>query len=352
MSFSALLLFNHLRCMSDNMTLILHDSVDEINLSQWKHLVDNSAVASFFQTPECYDFYATLSFLKPFVYGVSENNSLVGLLCGYIISDGSTLKRFFSKRAIAPGGLLLDQAISTEALGLLLKIAGCELSREAIYIEIRNYNDYSSFRPVLELAGFIYEPHLNFHVQTPGVETAFKHQSSGKQRQVKQSLKAGASIVEAANDIEIKEYYSLLKKLYATKVKVPLFPLEFFIKLNKTESSRFLLIKYEGQITGGIVCVLFGNKVVYEWFVCGDDSRDKNVYSSVLATWAGIEYAAKNSFDLFDFMGAGKSGKEYGVRDFKSKFGGELVEHGRFLYICKPLLYSFGKLGIRLFKIL
>lgn len=67
------------------------------------------------------------------------------------------------------------------------------------------------------------------------------------------------------------------------------------------------------------------------------------MYPSVLATWAGIEYAAKNGFEYFDFMGAGKPDESYGVREFKSKFGGELVSYGRFLYVYKPLVYKLAK---------
>ena len=49
-------------------------------------------------------------------------------------------------------------------------------------------------------------------------------------------------------------------------------------------------------------------------------------------------------------MGAGKPDDGYGVRDFKAKFGGQLVEHGRFLHVMNPLLYNIGKLGVKLLK--
>lgn len=52
----------------------------------------------------------------------------------------------------------------------------------------------------------------------------------------------------------------------------------------------------------------------------------------------------------FDVMGAGKPNVPYGVRDFKAEFGGQLVEHGRFLHICQPFLYRIGTLGVRLLK--
>jgi hypothetical protein len=49
-------------------------------------------------------------------------------------------------------------------------------------------------------------------------------------------------------------------------------------------------------------------------------------------------------------MGAGKPDIPYGVRDFKMEFGGELVEHGRFLCVRKPLLYWIGELGVKILK--
>lgn len=60
-----------------------------------------------------------------------------------------------------------------------------------------------------------------------------------------------------------------------------------------------------------------------------------------MATYAAIEYGLKNHLKIFDFMGAGKPSEDYGVRDFKGKFGGELVEHGRFIKINNALLFNF-----------
>jgi len=61
-------------------------------------------------------------------------------------------------------------------------------------------------------------------------------------------------------------------------------------------------------------------------------------------------YAVQNGYQHFDMMGAGKPNDGYGVRDFKAKFGGQLVEYGRFLYVLNPLLYNIGKLGVKLLK--
>ena len=49
-------------------------------------------------------------------------------------------------------------------------------------------------------------------------------------------------------------------------------------------------------------------------------------------------------------MGAGKPGDSYGVRDFKARFGGQLVEHGRYDYVLSPMLYNVGKMGVKIMK--
>ena len=98
-----------------------------INRDQWQQLVENSNCGSWFQTPEAFDFYSSLSFLQPFVFGVSENDKLTGVISGFIQADGGPVKRFFSRRAIVNGGALLHQNISEEALRKLLQKTQHEL---------------------------------------------------------------------------------------------------------------------------------------------------------------------------------------------------------------------------------
>ena len=328
----------------------IHRNISEIDKKQWQQLIDNSPVASFFQTPECYELYASLSFLKPFVFAVSENEKLVGLVCGYLIADGGKIKQHFSRRAIIQGGFLLCENISENALQSLLKTCINELNDKAIYIETRNCSDFSKFRLGFEKSGFCYQSHFDIHLLI-NAETMQKI-SDSKLRQIKTAQKTGVQYTETEDIEDIKAFYCILEKLYRKKIKLPLFSIEFFIELSKLPQGKILVIKHNNTVIGGIVCVLLSKKILYEWFVCGDENAEKQLYPSVMATYAGIDYAQKNGFAMFDFMGAGKPKKDYGVRDFKAKFGGELVELGRFLYVCNPFLYRIGKFYIEKLKLL
>ena len=142
--------------------MTIYHSYKDIEETQWNALVQKSDTATWFQTPEAYTFYASLpGEFKPFVYGVSEDGQLSGIIVGYITQEKSRLKQFFTRRAIVVGGPLLDDAISSEALFALLQTVRSELSKQAIYIETRNFNDYSRWKDIFRTQGFAYQPHLN-----------------------------------------------------------------------------------------------------------------------------------------------------------------------------------------------
>lgn len=339
----------------------------DVDKAQWQQLVSESPTASWFQTPQAYDFYASLpQMMTPFVVAITRESAetpplseaspltnsplLKGLILGYITRERNPLKQFFSRRAIIIGGALLASDISNEELRRLLISTKKLLSSQCIYIEFRNFHDYSPWKTTFLDCGFDYLPHLNFHVDCSNSETIEANLSKSRKRDIRVSLRDGAIIVEKPTSQQVKDYYQILKNLYTTKVRTPLFDFEFFDKLYRLPSAHFLLVAYQDKIIGGTVCVELKNKVLYEWFVCGQDGMYKNIFPSELATYAGLQAAAKNGCPIFDMMGAGTPDEHYGVRDFKARFGGELVEYGRFKNICSKLLYKIGELAVGLIK--
>lgn len=322
---------------------------NEIDYQQWKDLVNNSSTATFFQSPEGYNFYASLSFLSTFLVGVAQNGQLKGIVCGYIQAEMKGAIAYLSRRAIIPGGVLLADNISDDALFMLLTYTKTYLSDKAIYIEIRNYKDFSNYKRVFQAAGYGYHPHFNIQVDTSHVNTAFSRLSQSKKRQVRKAEKLGLSwhITKDYNDI--CAFYSLLESVYREKVKTPLFPVSFFQEVSKNDNGRIFVVKLHDIVVGGMACIHWQGRTTYEYFVCANKKLDHKYFISVYITWKAIEYAAINQCYYFDFMGAGKPDAAYGVREFKSKFGGNLVEFGRFRYVNQPWLFALGKIGVRMY---
>lgn len=320
----------------------------QIDPAAWDILSKTSPVKSWFQTREAFLFFDSLGFVDAFVVAVTESDQLKGVVVGYVQGDGNWLKQRLSRRAIIVGGPLLDCDITEVQLSAMLKAMRDQIRGKAIYVETRNLNDYSKWRGVFEGCGFSYQKHLNFHLDTSSKSTIDNNLSRTRKRHIRVGLRDGAVMEPVCNDSEAAEFYQILSDLYRHKVRKPLPPQEFFLKLRRLSSARLLAVKYQGHVIGGMAYVELQGSVGYEWYVCGMDDTYKNLYPSELATYAGLEYAANNGCTRFDFMGAGKPDVPYGVRDFKALFGGMLVEHGRFLLINNPLLFKLGKTVVNL----
>ena len=299
-------------------------------------------------------------------YTLHPTPTLKGVIVGYITRERNSLKQFFTRRAIIIGGPLLAEDISATALAELLKAVkamgyglwaiGEENNRQSpianrpIYIESRNFHDYSKWKSIFETNGFAYQQHLNYHVNTSTVEIAQSNIGKHRWKYIRLSMRDGAKIVENPSIEQVRAFYTILQDLYKTKVKTPLWSWEFFERLYYVEHAKYILVELDGKIVGGTACVSLPGKAVYEWYACGLDNCRNDIRPLSVAIWGEMQYAAENGYPLFDFMGAGKPDEPYGVRDFKAEFGGELVEHGRYLHICKPLLYKIGKWGVKILK--
>lgn len=330
------------------MKILLENNIDR---TEWSRLVAASSTGTWFQTPEAYEFNASMPELfRPFEVGLENEGTLRGVCVGYVTVEKSAIKQLMTRRAIIIGGPCLADDCTDAEVCELMKAVRKELKGEAIYVECRNFNDYSRWKTAFAKAGFEYVPHLNFHVDTSSVEVVEANLGKSRKRDIRTSLRDGATIIEKPTLEQVREYYAILENLYKTRVKTPLFPFSFFEKLWQHKDGRFILVALNNEIIGGTVCVEQEGKCVYEWFVSGRDGEWKSIFPSSVATYAGIKYAAEHSCPRFDMMGAGTPDVAYGVRDFKARFGGKEVEHGRFLCVTKPVLYKIGVLGVKLLK--
>ena len=379
---------------------------NEIDRGEWSRLVQTSATGTWFQTPEAYEFFESMPQLfMPFAIAVERVNDLTnertlrGVCVGYVTVERNPIKQYFTRRAIIIGGpALADDATDEEVVALLeavktktrhLQSLNSDLHEtthqyasqkhaaltknaknifycyEPIYIETRNFNDYSRWKGAFEKAGFEYKRHLNFHVYCTVKEKMWERLSENRKRQVRHvngdfkfkiSFPFGTITSNlrfdnlSVTEQDVREWYEILAELYRTKVKTPLWPVEFFLEFYRQKRGVYLLQKHNGKVIGGIMCPIFENRCIYEWYICGMDAEYKESHPSVMATWAAMEYANTHGIARFDVMGAGEPGVPYGVRDFKAEFGGQLVEHGRFVCVRKHILYKIGTLAVKMMK--
>lgn len=340
------------------MQTILFTSYHQLEHSEhypaFRQFIEQTASGNFFQSPEFLQFIEPVRGYKPFLLlAITASGEIQGSLMGVIQSDGGGVKSWLSRRLIVWGGPVLGerQAVSKQVTANALFQAMKKYAQgHAIFIEFRNFFDCSELHSAFEANGFRFRPHLNYIVKLDDDAAVKGRLSSNRRRQIKTSLAAGAVVTEPESEADVVALYQLLEKLYKEKVKKPLPSLDLFMQFWKSPFSKTFLVKYEGNVVGGSVGPIYRNKVLYQWYVCGDNGAIKGVHPSVLASWAPIEYGLKHGYEYFDFMGAGRPEEDYGVREFKARFGGDEVCFGRYEMVLNQSLYRVGKLGLKVYQ--
>jgi len=334
-------------------------NINEIDAHEWGSFVDNHPSGTVFQSPEQYELLTEVKKITPVLVAVyNEEKKICGILLGMIIKEVHGMLGFLSTRTVVFGGPIIDPSIGNPGyvLDMLLKKLNKEVKNKCVFIQFRNLTAWDNYKDIFRENGYLFFHRLNFLVNTTSEQLVRQKISKSKLRQIRKGLDAGARIIEPENIEQVREFYNILRWHYKHKVNKPLYDWSFFESYyhmsKKGKIGIMRLIQYQNKIIGGIFSPVFRDKVIYELFICGLDQEYKEAYPSILATWAPIEYAFKNNIKSFDFMGVGVPDREYGVREFKAKFGGDLVDYGRFGRINNRFIYLLSEIGYNILALM
>jgi len=164
--------------------------------------------------------------------------------------------------------------------------------------------------------------------------------------QYPESAREGVVVEEATDPAQVPAAYAILRGVYR-RLQVPLadqalFQAAFDI-LQPAGLFKIILARVEGKAVGVMTLLLHAGVIIY-WYT-GVDKAYSAYRANDLLVWHALEWGSRNGYHTFDFGGAGKPGEEYGVRDFKAKFGGELVSYGRYQCVHSPRLLHLSERG-------
>jgi hypothetical protein len=334
-------------------------SIEGIDHVKWDAFNSRHPDYSVFQSPLMCNYYSSLTNAEPVLIAVlQENDEPAGILLGVHYHEFKKLPGFLSSWIVIYGGPLIDPVCTDKevVLSLLLEELVNKWGKVSFFIQFRNFYNTLDFSGVFRKYGFSFYDHLNLVVDTSRQENIQTGISRSKLRQVRKSMEAGAFVEPAQSMEEVREFYKILSSLYTKKVKKPHPSLQFFEEFYSFSKSHglgiILLAKTGTTIIGGMVCPITPGKRMFEWYVCGLDREYRQLYPSVLVTYSAISYAAGHSIPVFDFMGMGKPDQKYGVREFKSRFGGTVANNGRYLRFSNKVLYRFAEAGYRVLSFL
>jgi serine/alanine adding enzyme len=319
----------------------------DLDESLWRAFIARHPAGNIFHTPEMLQVFARTKGYEPSLWAaVDRSHRPLALLLPVQITLMGGLLRRFTTRAVVYGSVLhAPGSEGREALRMLLRAYKREIKGGVLFTELRNLSDLSDLQPVLNECDFAYEEHLNFLIDlTKPKEEIWQSIRSNARRNVRKARKLQVAIEEVDDPHRIPEIYRLLKKVYE-RIQVPLADVSFFHSafeiLYPQDMMKILVAKAEDTDIGALTLLLYKG-IVYYWYT-GTLREYASYRAGDLLVWHTLEWGSQNGFRVLDFGGAGRPDEEYGVRDFKAKFGGRLVNYGRNVYVHAPLTLKASK---------
>jgi lipid II:glycine glycyltransferase (peptidoglycan interpeptide bridge formation enzyme) len=323
-----------------------------IDSKQWSDFVFQHPHGNIFQTPEIYQIYLSEDKYEPIFITTEIDDRLTGILLAVIQKEHAGILGKFSARSIVIGGPLVennDPAYLSEILNKYSKT----LENKVIYTQFRNLWDWKESKAIFKEFGYSYVPHLDILIDVSDINKLEQGISKNKKRNIIKSTNKGLQFKDITADYNLGLSVDLIQSTY-NRIGLPCMSREYFISAFKQliPSNRLKVFGafINDKIVGTRLELIFKDQI-YDWYA-GADENESNKYPNDFLIYNVLIWGHNNGFKVFDFGGAGKPDKPYGVREHKLKFSNNLVEFGRFEKINNHFLWHIGKFGLQVFKII
>lgn len=328
--------------------------VRELDPGRWAEFVEETPGASIFHTPEMHQVFARAEGHRPELWAAVEpgGRPLALFTPVRVTVLGGPLSALTS-RAVAYGSVLCaPDAHGGHPLSCLLRDYNRAVRSGVLFTELRNVFPLGHLQPAFDARGYAYEGHLNFLIDLTQTEaTLWGNIRSSARRNIRKAESLGVAIEEVTGADDLPPVYAVLKDVYK-RLQVPL-PDESLFRsafdvLQPRGKMRVLAARLDGATIGALTLLIHQGVMTY-WYTGA--IRELSVFRpSDLLVWHAIRLGAESGCRVFDFGGGGRPDEPYGVRDFKAKFGGELVNFGRNTYVHAPRLLRVSQRGYQMVR--
>jgi hypothetical protein len=322
----------------------------------WDEFASSNRRANIFHTRgfvECFDGCERYEPLTMFL--IERGEPLAAIIAVQTKVLGSHLERM-SSRSVVYGGVLcsdkIDERYVQHHIAALIRAYDEVMRKRCLYSEIRNVSEAADLIVQMNREGHCFVPHLNYIIDlTGGADRAFGRLSPTLRRQLRGAGAHGIDIEEVteADGIEV---LSALVELTHRRVHVPCFDRNVFQhawrSLAPRGQIRVTLARRGSDVVSARAFLIHNGRVI-DWFA-GSTEPGYQSHAGPLLVWDAIQWGIKQNCSTFDFGGAGDPSKDYTVRDFKSRFHGRAVNHGRFVKVYSRARYGASRCAYALIR--
>jgi len=316
---------------------------DSIPVRSWTGFLEDARAANIFQSPALMEVYSRTRGFEPHVLAVEDAPGIRALLACVFVTYSSGPIAKFASRSLAVGGPLGDPVAFPDLLRALDALA----SRKTSMSQIRNLQppeDKSTF----ETAGYHWEDHINYLIDLAQGPKALMGKMSKARRKGLRLAEESRTEVRDLSSAAVEAAYGLLRET-CDRAKVPLAPQVLFENAISILAPRGQLWCLTASLSGSMCAVRFvlrWRDTLYDWYAgSSDDGRQH--HADELLVWETLKRGMLEGCKTFDFGGAGPPGASYGPAEFKRRFGGAMINPGRFERVYRPLVVRALRTGYK-----
>jgi len=330
------------------MVIIIDNPVQD----EWEEFILTHPNGNIFQSPIMADVFSRTKNYEPVSLVAKDESSgeLLAVLQSVIITEMPGVLSSFSSRAVLQGGpLFVDSDEGREATRSLMEHYNNLVDSKIVYTQIRNMWDTQACRGIFETLDYEYDEHLDFLINLDRNEDEiWSDVQKSRRKGINRAKKNGISIKTVDSRKELLSCYDLVLDTYK-RFKIPIADISLFEAVYeelvpKGHADFFIALKDDEPV--GTRITLNYMDMVYDWYA---GSRQGVDYVDEALVWHILKENA-GKYKVFDFGGAGHPDKPYGVREFKRRFGGEMVNFGRYEKVHSEMKKNVAELGLSVYK--
>lgn len=322
--------------------------------ADWDCFVAQHPSGGVFQLSSMIRIYESVPSLLPIALAAYDDcGRIMGGVVGCIFTEKEGLLAPLARRAIIMGGALLSPTDPGVTLAALMCAFERASLRRPLYSEVWLLAERSA-PDIWSALGYTWIPHLNFMIDlSAGRDVLWDGLSASRRKDIRRSERQGVLIDVASTWAEHREFHRLVcdnyRRLGLPAPSVTLFRGAYDILVPQGLACCYVA-RHKGRMVGGRM-VLCYKDLVYDWYA-GSASGLRGLYPDEALVWRVLRDHIEAGYRWFNFGGAGHPDVEYGPREFKRRFGGQLVNHGRLRKVHAPARTWLVENGFRYYQTL
>lgn len=307
------------------------------SMDEWRALLANAAYPSVYQTPEMNSVYRATPTYKPII-AVSRDKSggLEALLSGATIRLGTDFPFRLVVYSTPRGGpLVRKDAGERVTIPIMNMYARAAKSSGAIYTRMYRSPGQTPITLPAEGNRWTFENAFDFVIDLNiTIDELLAKLDKGRRKNIRATEKTGAA-VRIANDTAGFETLTEQYATVAAEAGLLPYPPQFLEAAFKNLVQGGMASIFVCEINGAPVasrCLLHHGGRAIDW-IAGASLEAAETHANEFLVWEMIRWCKEHGLKAFDFGGAGTGSNIPGITEFKRRFGGEMVNPGRYLTV-------------------